>query len=349
MIVVHGMELSFELLQIDITSKCNLNCRFCTDAAFLNRSSFLSFSDVCLALERAKELGVSQITINGGEPFLHPQIEDILREAKERGFVVCVTSNGTLLSSQLVRAVGKYIDYIQLSIDGTNAADHDFARGKPGAFSAVERAMEVLGKQGIKFTIRSTCLPGTLSKMDELVEYAIKHNASSISLNPVIPTAATHREDLLDLQQMELFFTKLQELIERHHDSIRISTAMPIKNALQPWKEVSSELLDDPTFFSGCSAGICALFLNSSGELWPCAHLPIKICNLYDDWKVAFESSEIVDSLVARAVKGKCASCRYKQSCGGCRGYAFGLTGDYLAEQPNCPLWREKLHEEASL
>ena len=131
------------------------------------------------------------------------------------------------------------------------------------------------------------------------------------------------------------FFHNLNLLSKKYSKKIRVSTANPLKLLESSWKERKSDLLN-PCFISGCTAGTGILYVTAGGELWPCSHVPIKICDISDDWKTSFENSKIMSNLIARKLKGKCGKCNYKRGCGGCRGTAYGLTGDYLSDIPNC-------------
>ncbi|MDI6811127.1 MAG: SPASM domain-containing protein [archaeon] len=96
--------------------------------------------------------------------------------------------------------------------------------------------------------------------------------------------------------------------------------------------------------FTGCTAGITRFHIFPNGDVTPCAYLPAKAGNVREKsfWEIV-RNSEMFKALRARNVKGQCATCSYKQICGGCRSRAYALSGDYLAEDPVCSLgngWR---------
>ena len=69
----------------------------------------------------------------------------------------------------------------------------------------------------------------------------------------------------------------------------------------------------------------------------PCAYLPVKTGNIREQrFSEIVRDSEMFKALRARSVKGKCATCKYKEMCGGCRSRAYAISGDYLAEDPMC-------------
>ena len=88
----------------------------------------------------------------------------------------------------------------------------------------------------------------------------------------------------------------------------------------------------------GCLAGTGVCFVSHKGEVFPCGYLPVSAGsvhkeNLADIWQNApiFHALRNPDLL-----KGKCGVCEFRQVCGGCRARAYGMTGDYMAEEPFC-------------
>ena len=88
----------------------------------------------------------------------------------------------------------------------------------------------------------------------------------------------------------------------------------------------------------GCLAGQSVCFVSHSGEVFPCGYLPItsgnvKTTPLATIWRSSRLFADLRDDA---KLTGKCGLCEYRKVCMGCRARAFGLTGDYLAEEPHC-------------
>lgn len=336
MVVINDIEIEYDSIQIDITSVCNLSCKFCTSAVKRNKGTLLNITEIEMILKKCKELNLRHIIISGGEPFTHPDIYNILLAVKKYEFHLSITTNGTLLNTETIMKIEPLVDALQISIDSTIPDIHDQIRGVNGAFT---RAIDVINKikdTNINMTLRSTFLPSHIDSMEDLVSFAINNGANSISLNPVIASETTEIDNILTTSQNEYFFNKLEELYKKYNSKIRVSSGNPIKAVLAPWRENDENLLNDETFVGGCTAGISNLYINSKGEIWPCSHLPIKICSISDNWIEKFESSHVMKNLLSRNLKGKCGTCKFKRACGGCRGFAFGISGDYLEDIPNC-------------
>lgn len=88
----------------------------------------------------------------------------------------------------------------------------------------------------------------------------------------------------------------------------------------------------------GCLAGSGVCFISYSGEVFPCGYLPVKAGDLQtqsfaDIWNNSQIFHELRDT---DNLKGKCGACEFRNICMGCRARAYGVTGDYLAEEPFC-------------
>ena len=103
----------------------------------------------------------------------------------------------------------------------------------------------------------------------------------------------------------------------------------------------------------GCQAGRTFIGINAEGDVAPCVHLldsPVCCGNVREQPL----SGIIAESGIMRALrgerpaKGKCARCRYGDSCRGCRALAYYHTGDYLAEDPTCFFEPENLETRSS-
>jgi radical SAM protein with 4Fe4S-binding SPASM domain len=94
----------------------------------------------------------------------------------------------------------------------------------------------------------------------------------------------------------------------------------------------------DPTVGAMCSAGTNALTIMHDGTILPCRRLPIPIGNALTDsfYKVWYTSKTLWDIRNPENIKGKCSGCDLLAACRGCRALAYTVTGDYLAEDPQC-------------
>ncbi len=88
----------------------------------------------------------------------------------------------------------------------------------------------------------------------------------------------------------------------------------------------------------GCLAGTSICFISHRGEVFPCGYLPVQAGDLREEtFAEIWENSPVFLSLRDPArLGGRCGRCEFRILCAGCRARAYGMSGDYLAEEPFC-------------
>ena len=71
-------------------------------------------------LEKLESLSIEKINFVGGEPLSNPMVFPIMKVAKNMGFTVCVTTNGSLLNEKMIDELSSYVDWIGISIDSAH-------------------------------------------------------------------------------------------------------------------------------------------------------------------------------------------------------------------------------------
>ena len=100
---------------------------------------------------------------------------------------------------------------------------------------------------------------------------------------------------------------------------------------------------------AGCSIGYNNIAIESNGDIYPCRRLPIVIGNVYDNDLSQVWRALLLEQLRNRDnLTGKCGDCNYRWICGGCRGIAYAMHKDPLAEDPGCPMPFSKSKESLS-
>ena len=104
-----------DYMSIVVTHSCNRNCPFCIDK-YRGTDIFIDMGSVHKALVFAKNKGIGDILLVGGEPTLHPNIVNIAKLFYENNFRVILTSNFDHLDR--IYELNKYVDYFNMSYYG---------------------------------------------------------------------------------------------------------------------------------------------------------------------------------------------------------------------------------------
>lgn len=163
------------LVHIIPMRRCNLACTYCNE--FDDHSDPVPTDEMLRRIDKLAELGTAVITISGGEPLLHPDLDKIIAYIKSRGMVCTLISNGYLMVPKEIKKLNEAgLDRLQISIDNV----------KPDEVS--KKSLKVL---------------------DRKLQYLQEHAAFEVNINSVIGAGVDHPEDALTIAKraMELGFS----------------------------------------------------------------------------------------------------------------------------------------------
>ena len=107
------------LVHIIPMRRCNLACTYCNE--FDDSSEPVALEVIQQRLDKLAELGTSVITVSGGEPLMHPQLEEVISHTRDLGMIAGLISNGYLMSRKRIRSLNAAgLEHLQISIDNVN-------------------------------------------------------------------------------------------------------------------------------------------------------------------------------------------------------------------------------------
>jgi MoaA/NifB/PqqE/SkfB family radical SAM enzyme len=113
------------LAQIVPIRRCNLDCAYCNE--YDKTSAPVPLETMLQRIDRLAGLGTTIITLSGGEPTLHPDLDAMIRRIRTRGAIATLITNGLLLTPDRIHALNRAgLDYLQISID--NVAPDDVSK-----------------------------------------------------------------------------------------------------------------------------------------------------------------------------------------------------------------------------
>jgi len=118
---------------MEITTKCNLNCRVCTIDK--TKSSDVDFATVKEIMKECKFLGIKAVRFTGGEPLLHREVGKMLLYARKNGFYVLLNTNATAVTSSALKLLEKTVDNLLISLQGFNQNSDKRLTNSPTEFS----------------------------------------------------------------------------------------------------------------------------------------------------------------------------------------------------------------------
>jgi radical SAM protein with 4Fe4S-binding SPASM domain len=322
-----------KLIQWDITSACNLKCKHCR-LGNTSRPFELSTEDGKKLLLQSKEVKVEFFNFSGGEPFLRKDIFELIETASTLFKEITITTNGTLLNKDIAKKLSNYRN-IRLSISlDADKNDHDRFRGVSGAFDMTIRGLRILAENKVRFSIKCTLTRYTKNPF-KLLKLARKFGAEFFSIRSVIPVGRANKEMLLDTKEYINIIRKVLDMGRKM--KVKMYSDDPILIPFFP--ELVGETHETlRNKCMGCLLGSEILYINSNGDVFPCAYVPLKIGNVRNDSLKNIIRFKIPKKLknYREHLSGRCKSCKYLYVCGGCRAVALAINGDIFSEDPRC-------------
>lgn len=347
----------------NLVRRCNLTCRHCyATSADKDFPGELSTAEVFDVMDDLYAYGVRVLILSGGEPLLRPDIFDISRRAKEMGFYVGLSSNGTLIDEHNIADInGIGYDYVGVSLDGLPET-HDWFRRRKGGFAEALRGIRICRDAGLKVGMRFTLtrdnaaeLPGLLDLMDEerVDKFYLSHLNYAGRGNKNRAEDAHHRmtRDAMDLLfercRQDVQAGRGREFVTGNNDADGVYL---LNWARQHVPDRAARLQDALQRWGGNASGVNIANIDNIGNVhpdtmwWEYTIGSVKQRPFSEIWE------DTRDPLMAglkqkqRPVRGRCAQCSDRSICGGnSRTRAWQLTGDFWAEDPGCYLTDQEI------
>ena len=157
---------------IEITSKCSHKCKWCYGGFNEDTSGEISIEDYKMLLLKLKKIGITQITLSGGEPTEHRYFDEILKLSSD-GFVLNLVTHGDWKDSNLaVKLKESNVNQVQFNYQGKK--HHDSIHGVAGSYDNQRRSIQLTKDVGIhvvgSLTVGKYNLDSTADVFNELVD-----------------------------------------------------------------------------------------------------------------------------------------------------------------------------------
>ena len=337
------------LLQWHVTARCQQHCKHCymyDEPTYENEcENELSF-EKCIGIlndykEFCEKMNVNgRISFSGGDPLLREDIFQLIKEAKNRGFVVGVLGNPFLVENDVSHKLKEAgIHHYQVSLDGLEET-HDALR-KKGSFRATIRSIELLKSKGIQVHVMNTLSKVNGKDLLPLMKLVGELGVDVFAFGRITcnGSAKQFRETNIEPQE----YRKILEMVDAYSKKLNsdgISTIYAHKCHL--WKLYKYEnnairLVDDKdTIFGGCSIGISGMVLLADGTAMACRRFPSYVGKVPEESIYDVFMSEQMNKYRQVHELEKCTKCELFQICRGCPAVSYGMTGRWTAPDPQC-------------
>ncbi|MEN6341310.1 MAG: radical SAM protein [Methanospirillum sp.] len=337
----------------DMTHRSNLRCRHCYQDAQQALPAELDTAEAKRLVDELAAAGVVVIAFSGGEPLLRKDFFELAEYTGQNGMYVALASNGTLITPYMAaRLQATGVEYVEISIDGKDAASHDGMRGIPGAFDRSVAGIAACVDAGLYTCIATTVTSENIDQLPAIYTLGEELGVNRLMCFNFIPTGrgtglAAH--DITPCQRNDLLRMVLE--IDRSGATPDVLSTAPLfarvavdeeagvpVGHFYPGQELTgiARILAD--FIGGCGAGRLYCSIEPEGDVQPCVFMPIPLGNVRNrSFLDIWHGSGVLDELRDRSLLcGSCGGCDNNLICGGCRARAWAYFHDLRAPDPGC-------------
>jgi len=288
-----------ELLDIAITNYCQKGCNFCYRQSNVH-GKHMPLSDYQNLIEQARNLGVLQIALGGGNPNQHPEFIRFLKITREYGIIPSYTTNGDGLTKEILQATREYCGAIAVSAY------------KP--YINMDDIIDVISHYGIKINVHFIV---SLETIEIAIDWLQSPPSFFNKINAIIflnykPINANSDYTLCKSEQLQQFFS----LIRNNRYKFRIGFDSCFISGIVSNLKVKSIYIDS------CDSARFSAFISEDMKMFPCSFMinskafgDLRQNSILDIWK----SNDLFNNHRNKIKGNKCQSCCLEQDCkGGC-------------------------------
>ena len=159
---------------IDLTYRCNNNCRHCWLWRPTNSPEIkdeLTYDEICNFVDQARQMGTQSWGISGGEPMLRPDFPDIFEYITSKATSYSLNTNGTLITPSIAKQMRRKGSKM-IALYGATAETYEHIARHPGGFEMAMQGFRYLQEAGAGFTVQIVPMRDNWHEWDKMQDLA---------------------------------------------------------------------------------------------------------------------------------------------------------------------------------
>lgn len=346
----------------NLLRRCNLTCKHCyatsADSEFRDE---LETAEAFKVIDDLHAAGVRVLILSGGEPLLRKDIFELSDYARDKGFFVALSTNGTLIDERNIeQIVAARYDYVGISIDGLEAV-HDDWRQLKGSFAASMHAIDLCRQHDIRVGLRTTLTQNNYPQLPAILELMREHDVQKFYLSHLNYSGRGKRSRKADAHH-QMTRDAMRQLFEQAWDDVQNGRETDFVSGnndadailLLQWVEANlpqhaARLEGMLRAWGGNASGSGIANIDNIGDVHPDTYWwqhtvgNVRKQSFREIW--LDNPQPLLQQLRQhpRAVEGRCADCRWLSICNGNTRTRAWAEGNLWAEDPGCYLTDEEI------
>lgn len=334
----------------EVTQACDLSCQHCRASAQpLADPRELTHDQSCALLDQIASFPQPPVVVfTGGDPLKRRDLIDLIRYGRGLNLQIALTPSATPLATRdaLARCQEAGVSCLGVSLDGADAATHDAFRGWQGSFERTLQMLDDAKELNLPVQVNTTITRRNWRQIDAMARLFAEREIMMWSVFFLIPVGRGVLEERISPAEYEDVFEQLYRHARQQPYGIKTTEAPhyrrfviehdgdPLANPMAAHRRPSRPRKTP----LGVGDGKGIMFVGHTGEIFPAGFLPLE-CGRFPHDSVVDAYQRHPTFVALRnpdGFGGKCGVCEYRHICGGSRARAYAVTGDPLAEEPDC-------------
>ena len=264
-----GIRLVPGVCDVSVTNACNAKCDFCSyayDKQLVKEKRWIDHAEFARALPVLHRRGIRYVNFQGGEPLLHPKIENLVADTRVAEMKPALITNGWLLPQKIESLVNAGLGTLLVSIDSHSMAEHERNRGlydvgeriRQGVASARRHGVPTLASVTVSRLVQFQALPDLLRRLGfDGVTFSYPRRA------PFGSSSLVFSED------SSLIDFKPEELISALEAIKALKNHFPVLNPKASLEDIQRHVRGEEEQFE-CVGGRKYFYLDWNLNIWRC-------------------------------------------------------------------------------
>lgn len=312
--------------QIEITNRCNERCIHCY-IPHQDKNKILPVDVIESSLKQlSSEMKTLSLTLTGGDPFMHPDIEKILMMAREYDFSFCILSNFTLIKERHISLLKELnVAHLQTSLYSIIPEEHDHITQLPGSCEKTKAVIDQLVAANIPVQIACPTMHTNFRTYKKVLEFAHERNCKASTDFIMMGRSDYTTDNLSERLTIEETEELLRDILKYDKDYVDSITPDAFVSRRKPgWEK-------EPV----CGIARDSLHIAATGDVFPCSGWTKMSCGNVKEQPIKdiWEKSPTILKLrsLTKGDFDKCGGCDYQTFCSICPARnASETNGEYL-------------------
>jgi radical SAM protein with 4Fe4S-binding SPASM domain len=312
---------------LDLTYRCNNRCVHCYCSLPENNETAakdeLSTAEIKELLDELASMGSLWLLITGGEPLLRKDFEEIYLHAKEKGFLITLFTNGTVVGKEMTELLSRYPPFVvEISIYGATEETYEKVTRVRGSYERCNAGIRKLKESGIKLNLKTMALTMNAHEISDMDRVA-REWGCQFRFDAIIQ----RRIDKEMFSDPEKYRIPADEVV-------RLDRMFPQR--IEEWREFCHRFANGPhsdVDLYNCGAGESSMHINPYGRVAGCLMM-IRDGFSVRDHKLGWIWNEGILKVVRQKKNFQlaCDDCQLAGLCGECASWRIVEHGDIKKE-----------------